>query len=241
MIWRVSRLHEMGFGIGLWDVRQHDIAALEKTSARFSIMNGFARGHLVDAEGAKALLDSARDTVELGKRLGVERLNITGSALGDKGHPLAPVDHPTAPMWLTAQDTLLRLVELAEAENVTFALENLNLLVDHPGTPFGRARETLALVSKINHPRLVMNLDLYHAQIGEGNLIALCQDSLPWIGEIQVADVPGRMEPGTGEVNWPNVARALAAMGYAGPVTLEAYARNDVETALAAFQQAFSV
>ena len=48
-----------------------------------------------------------------------------------------------------------------------------------------------------------MNLDLYHAQIGEGNLIELVRRSLPWIGEIQVADVPGRREPGTGEIRYP--------------------------------------
>ena len=50
--------------------------------------------------------------------------------------------------------------------------------------------------------------EIKHAQIGEGNLIELCRKCLPWIGEIQVADVPGRKEPGTGEVNWPAVARA---------------------------------
>jgi hypothetical protein len=49
---------------------------------------------------------------------------------------------------------------------------------------------------------LRLKLGLCHAQIGEGNLIALCRACLPWIGEIQVADVPGRMEPGTGEINY---------------------------------------
>ena len=54
-----------------------------------------------------------------------------------------------------------------------------------------------------------MNLDLYHAQIGEGNLVELVERALPWVGEIQVADVPGRCEPGTGEIHYPAVAAAL--------------------------------
>lgn len=80
----------------------------------------------------------------------------------------------------------------------------------------------------------------YHAQIGEGNLIELCRRCLPWIGEIQVADVPGRMEPGTGEVNWAGIARALHESGYAGPVGMEVYASGDPEQALAAFRSAFT-
>ncbi|MEZ5450027.1 MAG: TIM barrel protein [Thiolinea sp.] len=74
------------------------------------------------------------------------------------------------------------------------------------------------LVSAVNHPNLKLNLDLYHAQIGEGNLIELCRKSLPWIGEIQVADVLGRMQPGTGEINYRALKLALKDMGYSGPV-----------------------
>ena len=106
--------------------------------------------------------------------------------------------------------------------------------------PFGRAEDTLALVSAIDHPRLRLNLDLYHAQIGEGNLIELCRECLPYIGEIQVADVPGRREPGTGEINYPAIARALFDMGYRGPVGMEAFASADPEAALEAFRNAFT-
>ncbi|UUZ61970.1 TIM barrel protein [Polaromonas sp. P1-6] len=80
-----------------------------------------------------------------------------------------------------------------------------------------RAEDTLALVSAINRPGLKLNLDLYHAQIGEGNLVELCRKCLPWIGEIQVADVPGRMEPGTGEVNYAGVAQGPESHGLQWP------------------------
>jgi hydroxypyruvate isomerase len=86
-----------------------------------------------------------------------------------------------------------------------------------------------------------MNLDLYHAQIGEGNLIQLVRDSVPLLAEVQVADVPGRCEPGTGEINYPAVARALADAGYAGVVGLEAFASGDDDQALERFRSAFTL
>lgn len=239
--WRASRLKEMGFGVGLWNWPEHDLGKLEATGASFTIMNGYLTGRLTDEEGAAELLKTARETAKVGKRLGVQRLNLHGTGLGEGGLPVQPIEVVSGQMWLKARDTLARIADMAEEEDVVFTLENLNLDVDHPGVPFGRAEDTLALVSSIDHPRLRLNLDLYHAQIGEGNLIELCRKSLPWIGEIQVADVPGRMEPGTGEVNWKGIARALKAMGYAGPVGMEAFASGDPELALEAFREAFTV
>jgi hydroxypyruvate isomerase len=152
-----------------------------------------------------------------------------------------PCETMTGDMWLKARDTLSRIADLAEEEGVAFMIENLNVAVDHPGVPFARIEDTLALVSSVDRPGLRLNLDLYHVQIGEGNLIEWCRRSLPWIGEIQVADVPGRREPGTGEINYAGVARALDTMGYKGPVCLEAFASGDSEAALEAFRVAFTV
>ena len=86
-----------------------------------------------------------------------------------------------------------------------------------------------------------INLDLYHTQIGEGDLIRWTEACLPWIGEVQVADNPGRCEPGTGELNYRGVAVALKKMGYSGPVGMEAFAIGDEEVALEAFRTAFTV
>lgn len=238
--WRCARLAEMGFQVGLWNWPDHDLDKLERSGATFSIMNGYLEGRLADDEGAQMLLASARETAEVGKRLGVARLNLHGTGLGDGGRPrMAEVATPLK--WVKALDTLNRICDLAEEMDVTFTLENLNLPVDHAGVPFARAEETLALVSSVDRPQLKLNLDLYHAQIGEGNLIELCRACLPWIGEIQVADVPGRCEPGTGEINYPVIARALIRMGYEGPVGMEAFASgNDLE-ALEAFRRALTV
>ena len=87
-----------------------------------------------------------------------------------------------------------------------------------------------------------MMLDLYHAQIGEGNLIELFRRCGAAIGEIQVADVPGRCEPGTGEINYPAIARALDEMGYAGVVGLEAFASSGLRRSRwSRFRTAFTV
>ena len=238
---RCARLREMGFQVGLWYWQPHDFAKLQATGATFTIVNGYLRGRLTDDEGAAELLATARETVHACKRLGIQRYNLHGTGLDQRGLPVQPVETVSGAMWLKAHDTLRRVCDMAEKEDVTFTLENLNLQVDHPGVPFARAEDTIALVASIDNPRLRLNLDLYHAQIGEGNLTALCRKALPWVGEIQVADVPGRCEPGTGEVNYAGVARGLNEMGYRGPVAMEAWASGDSDAALEAFRAAFTI
>ena len=238
--WRASRLTEMGFGVGLWNWPDHDLAALERTGATFTIMNGYLEGRLADDEGADLLLASARETAKVGQRLGVHRLNLHGTGLGDGGIPIRQHEVETGPMWLKSRDTLNRIADLGDEMGVTFTLENLNLL-GHPGCPFGSTAAVLALVSAVDRRSLRINLDLYHTQIGEGDLIRWCRTCLPWIGEVQVADNPGRCEPGTGEINYAAVARALADMGYRGPVGMEAFAQGDDEAALEAFRAAFTI
>ncbi|MCD4851451.1 TIM barrel protein [Arthrobacter sp. AK01] len=241
---RVKRIHGQGFEVELWDTRGRDVAALAATGARFSSMSGYFGGSLTDPGGAEDVLASAEKLIPVALELGVERMVVHPAELGEGGRAVRPVHRSTGEMWLTGRSTLERLGALGEKHGVTFALENLNTILDHPGIPLARAKDTLALVSAVNHPNVRMMLDLYHAQIGEGNLIELVRAALPWIGEIQVADVPGRCEPGTGEVNYRGVADALQKAGYAGVIGLEAKADGgeDLQSgdaALAAFRAAF--
>lgn len=238
---RIKRIDALGFQVEIWDWTRHDIDALAATGATFSSMTGYVTGRLADDEGAEDLLRTARQSIPVAKRLGIPRLNLHGTGLDPQGLPVTPSHEVTGAMWLKARETLSRLADLAEAEGVTFVLENLNAAVDHPGVPFGRAADCLALVSSVNRPGLRLMLDLYHAQIGEGNLIELCRAALPHIGEIQVADVPGRCEPGTGEINYPSIARALKALGYRGTIGLEGWASGDDDLALRRFREAFTV
>ncbi|PAZ14820.1 hydroxypyruvate isomerase [Streptomyces sp. SA15] len=241
---RARRIHDAGFQVEIWDWTRHDLDALARTPAEFSSMTGYIRGGLTDEEGADELLRTAQESVRAAEQLGCSRLNLHGTGLDGEGLPVVPVTGPaTGEMWIAAHRTLTRLAELGENTGVVFTLENLNTAVDHPGVPFATAADTLALVQAVDRPGLRMNLDLYHAQIGEGNLIELVRraHTLGLIGEIQVADVPGRREPGTGEINYPAVARALKELGYEGTVAMEAWASDDSELALERFRSAFTL
>jgi hydroxypyruvate isomerase len=237
---RVRHIHELGFAVEIWDWTAKDLSALAGTGARFTSMTGYIEGNLTEPDGAEALLRTAEESVAAAARLGTPNLNLHGTGLGPQGLPVRPVDTVTGAMWMAAEKTLTRIAALGEREGVVFCLENLNTAVDHPGTPFARAADTRALVQAVSSPHLRMNLDLYHAQIGEGNLIQLIRDSIEYVGEIQVADVPGRCEPGTGEINYPAIARSLHEARYTGVVGLEAWAAEDSHTALQRFREAFT-
>ena len=241
---RVERIHDAGFSVEIWGWTDKSAVALAATGATFTSMTGYVTGDLVTPDGSVELLRTAEQSIAFAQDIGCSSLNLHGTGLGEGGLPVRPVEVVTGDMWLAAARTLERVAALGERHGVTFVLENLNTEVDHPGTPFARAADTLALVSAVKNPHLRMNLDLYHAQIGEGNLAELVHRCAPHLGEVQVADVPGRCEPGTGEIRWSYVARALAAAGYDGVVAMEAFASSPgvegSDLALQRFRSAFT-
>ncbi|MGY1784411.1 TIM barrel protein [Geodermatophilus sp. SYSU D00698] len=236
---RVRRIAAAGLEVEIWDWTAKDLDALAATGATFSSMTGYVTGTLADDGGAAELLRTAELSLAAAERLGCPRLNVHGTGLDAGGLPVVPAVVVTPAMWLTAARTLTRLAGLGERAGRVFTLENLNTAVDHPGTPFARAADTIALVEAVGSPHLRLNLDLYHAQIGEGNLVALVERALPLVGEVQVADVPGRCEPGTGEIRHEAVAAALDRLGYDGVVALEGWASGDPDDALKAFRAAY--
>ena len=237
---RVKEIHSRGFQVEIWNWANKDLESLAATGADFGSMTGYLEGDLLSPDGIERLLQTAKQSIEASKIIDCPRLNLHGTGLDADGKAIRPLEIVTGRDWLRARDTLCRIAELGENADKIFMLENLNLLVDHPGTPFGRAADTQALVEFVGSDHLKMNLDLYHAQIGEGNLVALVQKCLPLIGEIQVADVPGRCEPGTGEINYPRIAAELRALGYHGVVGLEGWASADSGQALESFRAAFA-
>ena len=240
---RVKRIHRLGFAVEIWSWHDKDLEALAATGAVFTSMTGYLHGDLVDPATCDEVVRTAELSIKAAETLGVTRLNLHTAELVD-GQAARPRTRATGQMWLTAARTLERLGDLGAAAGVTFCVENLNTIVDHPGVPLARARDTLALVEGVRHPNVKMMLDIYHAQIGEGNLIELVRRCGDAIGEIQVADVPGRCEPGTGEISYPAIAGALRGMGWAGTIEMEAWASGagsaGSEAALDAFRTAFS-
>ena len=151
---RARRINDLGFQVELWDWTRHDLDALAGTGAVFSSMTGYIRGSLTDADGAAELLRTAEASVAAAARLGCPRLNLHGTGLDGQGLPVRPVTgEPTGPMWIAAGRTLTRLAELGQRAGLTFTLENLNTAVDHPGVPFARAADTLALVEAVEPAR----------------------------------------------------------------------------------------
>jgi len=83
------------------------------------------------------------------------------------------------------------------------------------------ATEAIDIVRAVNHPQVQFLYDLFHEQIAEGNLIEKLEKHIDVIGLIHVADVPGRHQPGTGEINYPNIYRKLAELKYRHVVAME--------------------
>jgi hydroxypyruvate isomerase len=218
---RVRRIDDLGFAVEIWSPQGRDIEALAATGAGFSSMTGYLHGNIVEPDAAETLLETAEQTLEAAAELGCPRLVVHPAELVD-GKAAKPMYRVGDEVWPTARRTLEGLAELGERAGVTYCLENLNTEIDCPGVPLARARDTLALVEAVGSPRVRMMLDLYHAQIGEGNLISLIE------------------RPGTGEVHYPAIARALERIGYAGTVGLEAYASGDDVESLERFRAAFA-
>jgi hydroxypyruvate isomerase len=236
---RVRILDAAGFAVEMWDSTTKDIDALEAMGIPIVSMTGYLAGSVCDRQTAYRVVETASELVENAKRLGCTRLVVHSAELIG-GRAARPTFRSSGQMWFTARDTMLRLGDLGAQHGITFCLENLNTVLDHPGIPLARAKDTLEIIREANHPHARMMLDLYHAQIGEGNLIELIREAQPWIGEIQVADVPGRSQPGTGEINFSAISAELTTLGYQGTVGLEGWIQGNTTAGLEQFRVAFT-
>lgn len=96
------------------------------------------------------------------------------------------------------------------------------------------AAEAIDIVRTVNHPQVQFLYDIFHEQIAEGNLIEKLDKHIEVIGLIHVADVPGRHQPGTGEINYANIFRKLAELNYRKMVAMEFKPTGDPVAALRA-------
>jgi hydroxypyruvate isomerase len=93
--------------------------------------------------------------------------------------------------------------------------------VDHPGNFLSSTAQAAEIVGSVGSRWIKILYDVYHMQIMEGNILSTLRNNMDRIGYIHIADVPGRHEPGTGEINFPNVMKELREMGYNGFVGFE--------------------
>ena len=94
------------------------------------------------------------------------------------------------------------------------------------------AAEAIEIIRAVNHPQVQFLYDLFHEQIAEGNLIEKLDKHIDVIGLIHIADVPGRHEPGTGEINYANVYKKLAQLKYKHAAAMEFKPLGDAVTSL---------
>jgi hydroxypyruvate isomerase len=115
---------------------------------------------------------------------------------------------------------LKRAAEIAEKKEITILLENIDL-EENPRYYLWSVAEGFEIIRKVDHPRVRFLDDFFHEQISEGNLIEKLEKNIEKVGLMHVADVPGRHEPGTGEINYTNIYRKLAMLKYDRYVAME--------------------
>jgi len=128
-------------------------------------------------------------------------------------------------------DNLKFAAAALEKESIRLLVEALN---DEaiPGFYLVRTQDVLQLLEEVNHPNIYFQYDVYHMQIMEGNLIPTISKNLSRIAHIQIADNPGRHEPGTGEINFPNLFNAIDEAGYSGWIGCEYIPAGETEEGL---------
>lgn len=192
-------LKEHGLELVLFDTDPGDFA-------------GGERGYLCHPGREAQFLQSVRDAIALARRLGTKRLNALAGKV------------PPGVSFAEARATVVRNLKAAapivEDAGIILMSEALNTL-ETPGYFLDSSRLGFALVAEVGSPNVLFQYDAYHLQIMEGNLISTIRANIGQIGHIQIADVPGRHEPGTGEINYRNVLRAIDEAGYQGFVGLE--------------------
>lgn len=128
--------------------------------------------------------------------------------------------------------------EIAERADVRLILENLNSRVNHKGYYLTNAKEALQVVKEVDSPHFRFLFDIYHEQVQNGNVIPTIAEAVPYVNVFHVADAPGRHDPGTGEMKWDDIYRAIGKTEYAGYIALEYEPKgNEVESLIAAVTQ----
>ena len=124
-------------------------------------------------------------------------------------------------------ETLKRAADILGAASVMGVIEPIDRL-ENPPIYLDGVTEAFEIVRAVGSPKVKVLYDLYHEQRGQGNLIEKLEKNIDEVGLIHVADVPGRHEPGTGEVNYINIYRRLAELHYRGVIAMEFYPTGDV-------------
>lgn len=219
---RLRRVAEAGFtSFEVMFPRREGLAELLAAKERYGLAVGLyntepdethPRGYLTDPQGAQVWAARLRQEVALAAQLGCRSIHCM-------------IGNATPGLTLDQQKEVIvqrlrEAVPVAEGEGLTLLIEALNT-TDMPGFSVTRSRDGFDIVAAVGSPNVRFQYDVYHMQMMEGNLASTIRANVDKIGHIQIADVPGRYRPGTGEINFPFLLRAIEEAGYAGYVGLE--------------------
>jgi len=133
---------------------------------------------------------------------------------------------------------LKRATDLVEGKNIKIFVENIDP-EENPHYFLTSVAEGFEVMRAVNHPQVRFLYDFYHEQIAEGNLIEKLRKNIDYVGLCHIADVPHRHQPGTGEINYLNIYRALAELKYDRYIAMEFMPTGDpIEILRTARQQA---
>ena len=188
---------------GDWDAGERGIACLPDRVAEFQ------------AGVAKA--------IEYAKVLGVKQLNCLA------GKVLAGVD--AGLLRKTFVSNLIFAAAELKKENIRLLIEPINTF-DIPGFYLSKTEQALDILKEVGSDNLFIQYDIYHAQRMEGELCKTIETNLSKISHIQLADNPGRNEPGTGEINYTHLFKFIDQIGYKGWIGCEYKPASNTEAGL---------
>ncbi|MFP3043725.1 TIM barrel protein [Treponema primitia] len=227
--------------VEFWSWTDKNLDAIKKAAldvgVKISGFNGDADYSLIDPLHKKKYLDFLKISVDAALKIGALSVTIHSNALGDGG---IVVNHYTELSDTVKKcsmfDTLYDCARLAEESGITMNLEPLNIITDHTGNYLIHTSEAAEMTRLIGSSKLKILYDVYHMQLNEGNLCGNISAHIDQIGHIHVADVPGRHEPGTGEINYHQVFRCLENSGYTGCIGYELFPKNSTADAVKAIK-----
>jgi hydroxypyruvate isomerase len=228
--------------VDLWDSRTSDIELVAAACRESGIgINGFFGNRdfsLCDPASRKEVRDEVARSLETALAVGARQLHVFSNAIRPGGIVVASPPLPTEELLGRCIDALGDLVALVRGSGVTLVLEHLNT-VFLPGYFFDATLATLAARS-LGAPEVGVVIDCFHQQLCGGRLADHLRAALPWLVRFDVAEVPGRHEPGAGEIDFLYLRELLDREGWDGTVSFETVPSDgDPATAVRAIDAVF--
>jgi hydroxypyruvate isomerase len=241
---RVAAAAKAGFDlIDLWDWRTVDIDGIAAAAHDNGIgINGFFGNRLhapCDPSDKAEFLDEVSESLECAIRVGARQLHIFSNAIRPGGIVVPAPPLPSEELFSACLAVLSDAARLAEGTGVTLMLEHLNT-VFLPGYLWGDVGTAITLCRQINRDGVRVVFDAYHQQLTGGRLTEHLLAALPVLGRFDIAGVPGRTEPGLGEIDFGFLRSVLIKNSWGGTVTFEVSPSDgNPETACQAIDRIF--